>query len=135
MQVAVTSESAANLNAQGVQLQAEGKLREAEDLYKRSLGILESTIGPDDLLIAQSLSNRAALYRKMGEQHEAERIFQIAQRIWKKRGVPNTSDHAVWADQLRPDGLLNRYAEDVQALRNRVESGDSNARTELRNTL
>ena len=63
MEAAVTPESAADLNDQAVRLQAEGKHLEADDLYKKSLAIYESTLGPEDLLVAQSLANRASLYR------------------------------------------------------------------------
>ena len=67
MEVAVTPELAANLNDQAVRLQADGKYLEADGLYKRSLAIWESTLGSEDLLVAQSLANRASLYRVMGE--------------------------------------------------------------------
>ena len=92
MEVAVTPESAAVLNNEAVRLQAEGKYLEADELYKRSVAMWQSTLGPEDLLVAQSLANRASLYRSMGEHHEAERIFQIAQRIWTKRGFPKSYD-------------------------------------------
>src|SRR5215470_9408844 len=135
MEVAVTSESAANLNAQAVKLQSEGKLREAEDLYKRSLVILESTNGPDDLLVAQSLANRASLYRTMGEHHEAERIFQIAQRIWMRRGFPKDYDQPQWADQLENDRTLRKFGAHVRSLRERLATGDPAARSEVAKTI
>jgi len=61
MEAAVNSESAANLNDHAVRLQAEGKTQQADDLYKMSLALWESTLGPEDPLIAQSLANRASL--------------------------------------------------------------------------
>ena len=67
MEVATTPEFAANLNDQAVRFQAEGQYLEADKLYKNSLAIWESVLGLKDPLVAQSLANRAALYRLMGE--------------------------------------------------------------------
>jgi tRNA (mo5U34)-methyltransferase len=98
MEAAATAETAAELNDSAVKLQAEGKHREAEELYKKSLTIWEATVGPEDPLVAQSLSNRASLYRSMGEYHEGERLFQIALRIWKKRGFPRRGEVSARSD-------------------------------------
>src|SRR5215510_1633499 len=135
MKVGGTSESAASLNDRAVGLQAESRWLEADDLYKQSLSIWESQLGPEDLLVAQSLANRASLYRAMGEHHEAERIFQIAQRIWTKRGFPNRYDQPLWADQLDQNRMLRNYGEHVRNLRHRVENGDTAAKAEMAATL
>ena len=101
MEVALTPETAATLNDQAVRLQAEGKYPEARELYKKSLAIWQSTHGPEDVLVAQSLANLASLYRKMHEYHEAEQVFQKAQRIWVKRRWPASYDRQpLWADQF-----------------------------------
>jgi tRNA (mo5U34)-methyltransferase len=131
MNAAVTLESAAALNDQAVRLQAEGKHLEADELYKKSLAIWESILGPEDLLVAQSLANRASLYRTMGVHDEAERIFQIAQRVWTKRGFPKRYDQPLWADQLEKDGMLRNFSAHVRSLRDRLAKGDAAARTEL----
>ena len=135
MEVAVTPESAAVLNNEAVRLQAEGKYLEADELYKRSVAMWQSTLGPEDLLVAQSLANRAALYRSMGEHHEAERIFQIAQRIWTKRGFPKSYDQPLWADQLDQNGMLRHFGLQVRNLRDRLSKGDAAARPEMADTI
>jgi len=63
---------AARLNNLAVTYQNEGRYVEADVLYKESLAIWEHTLGAADPLVAQSLSNRASLYRLMREYHEAE---------------------------------------------------------------
>src|SRR5215813_4400366 len=116
MEVAVTPESAAVLNNDAVKLQAQSKYLEADELYKRSLAIWQSMLGPEDLLVAQSLANRSSLYRTMGEHHEAERIFQIAQRIWTKRGFPKSYTQPLWADELDDKRVLRNYGTRVRNL-------------------
>ena len=135
MEGGTAQESATNLNDQAVKLQAEGKYPEADDLYKKSLAIWESELGPDDRLVAQSLANRASLYRKMGVHDEAERIFQIAQRIWSRRGFPGTGDQPLWADPLQKDGMLRDFGARVRDLRDRTGRGDAAARVEVEDTL
>ena len=104
-------------------------------LYKKSLAIWESTVGPEDLLVAQSLANRASLYREIGEHHEAERIFQLALRIWEKRGLPKNGDTPLWAEQFEKDLTLKRFGTYVRALRQRVESGDPAAKAEVQTVI
>jgi tRNA (mo5U34)-methyltransferase len=135
MEVVATSDAAAELNDRAVGLQGGGKHLEADDLYKKSLAIWEATVGPDDPLVAQSLSNRASLYRAMGEYHEAERVFQLALRIWKKRGLPRNYERPLWSDQFEKDLTLKSFGDYVRDLRKRVESGDSAARSEMGKTL
>jgi tRNA (mo5U34)-methyltransferase len=135
MEVAVTPDSAANLNDQAVKLQAEGKHLEADDLYKKSLAIWESTLGLEDPLVAQSLANRASLYRTMREHHEAERIFQIAQRIWVKRGFPEGYDQPLWADRFENDLTLRNFGAQVRSMRDRMAKGDAAARAEVEENI
>lgn len=135
MEAGVTTESAEVLNDRAVKLQTDGRWLEADELYKQSLAIWESKLGPDDPLVAQSLANRASLYRTMGEHHEAERIFQIAQRIWTKRGFPNRYDQPLWADQLDQNRMLRNFGAHVRNLRSRLEKGDAAAQAEMANTL
>jgi tRNA (mo5U34)-methyltransferase len=135
MEVTATSEAAANLNDQAVELQAQGKYAEADGVYKKSLGIWESRVGPEDPLVAQSLANRASLYRQIGEYHEAERIFQLALRIWKKRGLPKIYDTPLWADQFKEDLTLKQFGAYVHDLRQKVERGDSAAKAEIQRVI
>lgn len=135
MDVTVTPESAAQLNDLAVKLQAEGKYPEADGLYKKSLSIWETTLGAEDALVAQSLSNRAALYRMMNEHHEAERLFQIAQRIWARRGFPKHYDHPLWADQFEQNRALRNYGAHVKSMRERLAIGGGAARAEAAETI
>jgi tRNA (mo5U34)-methyltransferase len=128
MEAVATSDPAAILNDQAVKLQAEGQHRQAEDLYKKSLAIWESSHGSEDLLVAQSLANRASLYRLMGEHHESERLFQIAQRIWAKRGFPTYQEQPLWADRFENNPLLRNYRVYIRNLRDRLLEGDEAAR-------
>jgi tRNA (mo5U34)-methyltransferase len=131
MEAVASPDPAAVLNDQAVKLQAEGQYRQAEDLYKKSVAIWESSLGSEDPLVAQSLANRASLYRLMREHHEAERLFQIAQRIWAKRGLPTYHDHPSWADRFEPNRLLRNYGTHVRSLKDRLSQGDSQARAEV----
>jgi tRNA (mo5U34)-methyltransferase len=135
MEAASTPESAAALNDQAVALQAEGKYLEADALYKKSLAIWESSSDKDERMVAQSLANRASLYRKMGEHHEAERIFQIAQRVWVRRGFPENYDQPLWADRLDQHRMLYRFGADVRSLRDRLTGGEPAARSEMAETI
>jgi len=135
MEAAVTQETAATLNDRAVKLQAERNYPEARELYKKSLEIWQSTRGPEDTLVAQSLFNLASLYRKMREYDEAERVFQLAQRVWLKRGFPATYDQPMWAEQFEKTGLLRTFGSDVRDLRDRLAVGGAEARTEVAETV
>jgi tRNA (mo5U34)-methyltransferase len=135
METAVTPETAVSLNDQAVRLQAQNKYLEADELYKKSLAIWESTVGAGDPLVAQSLANRASLYRAMGEHHEAERIFQIAQRVWVQRGFPRASEGPLWAEELDSRGMLRAFGAHVRNLRDRLTRDEPSARGEMEATL
>ena len=135
MDVAVTPESAAQLNDLAVRAQTELRFSEADDLYKKSLSILEATVGSEDLLAAQSLSNRAALYRMMNEHHEAERLFQIALRIWAKKGFPERYDLPLWSDRLEKDLTLRNFGAHVRGMREKLAGGGAAARAEVMKTI
>src|SRR5437867_8775377 len=135
MDIAIKPDSAAELNDLAVRLQSQGRYLEADELYKRSLAIWEAALGLEDPLIAQSLSNRAALYRQMGEHHEAERLFQIALRIWSKRGFPEHYDTPLWADRLENDLTLRHFGARVRSMRDRLINGDADARSEVAETI
>jgi tRNA (mo5U34)-methyltransferase len=135
-------EFAARLNDLAVLYQAESRFREAEGLYRQSASILEQTLGPTDVKVAQSLSNRASLYRLHHELHEAERLFQIALRIWNQKGWPqpelppqDSGIHMLWADHVERGGTLRNYRRSVRDLRSRVEARSDEARDELSRTI
>jgi tetratricopeptide (TPR) repeat protein len=135
MEVALSPETAATLNDEAVKLQADAKYPEARELYKKSLAIWQSTHGSDDLLVAQSFANLASLYRKMREYDEAERVFQLAQRIWLKRGWPSSYDRPLWADQLESSGLIRNFGADVRDLRDRLPVSDAAAEKDIADIL
>ena len=131
MDMAVKPDSAAELNDLAVRLQNQSRYLEAEELYKRSQVIWEATLGLEDPLVAQSLSNRAALYRQTGEHHEAERLFQIALRIWSKRGFPQQYETPLWADRLEHDLMLRNFGARVRSLRDGLIRGEAGACSEM----
>ena len=61
-------------------LQTQGHYAQAEPLYKRSLNILESTLGPDHPQVILSLDNLASLYRATNRIKMAEMLEQRAKR-------------------------------------------------------
>ena len=114
------SADAITQNNLGVSLQRSGSHHEADDAYKQSLGILEAHHGPKHPAVAQSLSNRASLYRDMQVFPEAERVFQIATRIWNEIGWPHEgSGDMEWSEFPQRD-RLRIYGEQIRALRQRV---------------
>jgi tRNA (mo5U34)-methyltransferase len=135
MDVTASNKSAAELNDLAVVKHREGKHREADDLYQRSTAIWEELLGPGDPLVAQSYSNRAALYREMGVFDEAERVFQIAMRIWSRQGYPSRFDTPLWADVFDKAFTLRNFGANTRRLRERVLQGDSAARGEVMEIL
>lgn len=128
------------LNNLAVIQQSQGNFGDADVLYKKSLSIWESALGPSHPRVAQSLSNRASLYRLLMEFHEAERIYQLALGIWYRQGWPEESDMVsvelsdqkpLWAEQIDAGGVTRQFRISVQALRRRVESGTKDAKVEL----
>ena len=103
--------SAVRLNNLGVRYHAEGKFQESNAAHKECSAILEAG-GPENApLVAKSLANRAALYRTFQEYHEAERLFQIAIRIWERNGAPPASDDEMLsAEVIEENGLLRSFA-------------------------
>ena len=86
---------------------------------------MESLYGPKHPALHQSLSDRAALYREIGELSEAERIFQIASRIWNGTGWPaEGSGEMEWSEFPQRD-RLKVYGERVRGLRDRDRQEDA----------
>ena len=125
------------LNARAVALQAEGRFLEAIDLYKESQAVLESANGGDHPLVAQSLHNRASACRLQGAFDEAERVFQLAIRIWAKRGWPKPGEMTpdAWAERFDRRMQLEEYGKQVKALRQGIEAGDKDAKQKMAHTL
>ena len=110
--------SAVRLNNLGVRYHTEGKFHESNVAHKECSTILEAG-GPETApLLAKSLANRAALYRTFQEYHEAERLFQIAIRIWDRCGPPSPSgDEMLSAEVIEETGLLRSFGREVERLR------------------
>ena len=72
---------ATSLNNLATLYQAQGQYAQAEPLFKRSLAIKESALGPDHPTVATGLENMAALYRKTGRKGEAEALEKRATAI------------------------------------------------------
>jgi tRNA (mo5U34)-methyltransferase len=122
------------LNNLAVVYHAQGRFIDADVTHKRCASVLEA-LGDVPMELAQSLSNRAALYRTFEEYHEAERVFQLAVPVWDRHGwpkgdarwnsenVPDTlSTQMLWADFIGPDGLLRHYSQEVQELKKSPEA-------------
>ena len=69
------------LNDLAEQYRAQGKVAEAEPLYKRALAIREKALGPQHQDVATSLDNLAELYRAQGKVAEAEPLYKRALAI------------------------------------------------------
>jgi tRNA (mo5U34)-methyltransferase len=118
MSMTIPHSSAVHLNNLGVRYHTEGKFRESDAAHKECSAILEAA-GPENApLLAKSLANRAALYRTFQEYHEAERLFQVAMRIWERRGAPAASDDEMLsAEVIEANGLLRNFGREVDRLR------------------
>ncbi len=56
--------------------QAQGRIGEAEPLFKRALAIWEQALRPEHPYVDIALNNLAALYRTQGRNDEAERLLR-----------------------------------------------------------
>jgi tetratricopeptide (TPR) repeat protein len=66
------SNVAAHLNNLAGNYRAQGKLAEAEPLYKRSMDIWEKNFGPDNSLVLYALKSYEDLLQDMGRNSEVE---------------------------------------------------------------
>ena len=122
------------LNNLAVVYHVEGRFLDADLAHKRCVSVLESLGEPRS--VAQSLANRAALYRTFGHYHEGERLFQCAWRLWAQHGRPLADEQQcnledtpeavtakmLWADVFQPNGLLRNYSREVQYLKSNPEA-------------
>ncbi len=76
---------ATSLNNLALLYFAQGKYAEAEPLYKRSLSIAETALGPEHPQVADSLGNYAWLLRETGREAEADKMEARAKTIRAKR--------------------------------------------------
>jgi tetratricopeptide (TPR) repeat protein len=78
----------------GIQYARSGRLDEAEALFKKSIAILEKTVGPMHPDLAKSLNNLAELYRTQNRESEAEAVHQRILAIRERTLGPNHPDVA-----------------------------------------
>ena len=71
--------------------QDQGRYKEAEPLYQRSLVMKEKVLPPDHPEIANTLGNLALLYYHQGRYEEAEPLCQHALAIYEKALPPDHS--------------------------------------------
>jgi nephrocystin-3 len=64
--------------------QAQGRLTEAEPLFKRALDLYAKALPPGHPDVAQSVSNLAALYQMQGRLSEAEPLYKRALELRQK---------------------------------------------------
>ena len=85
-----------------------GRYGDAAPLYKRSIRIMEKTLGPEHRLVATSLNNLAELYRTQGRYDEAEPLYKRSLGIVEKTFGPKHSHVAQnlenFASMLRKTG-------------------------------
>jgi tetratricopeptide (TPR) repeat protein len=75
----------------------EGRDRDAESLYQRSLGILEKTLPPEHFGIASILNNLARIYYRGGRYADAEPLYRRSLSILEKVLGP---EHPAVAESL-----------------------------------
>ena len=129
-------ELAVLLNNLAVVYHTAGKFQEADSLHKQCIAMLDAAFGSQDRRVAQSLANRASLYRTFQEFAEAERIFQLAVRLWDEQGWPSEGEmktniedspsasvgsEMLWADVIQRDRSLRLFGREVRSLRESSE--------------
>jgi tetratricopeptide (TPR) repeat protein len=70
----------------------QGKLKEAEEMYRRALAGYEKALGTDHTPTLNAVNNLGSLYANQGKLKEAEEMFQ--------RGLADTRRH--WVQITRP---------------------------------
>jgi tetratricopeptide (TPR) repeat protein/CHAT domain-containing protein len=83
---------ALRLTEKAAQLDEQGRYAEAEPLLKRSLAIVEKTLGPNHPAVAEPLNALANLYYHQGRYKEAEPLFKRSLAIFEKKFGSNQID-------------------------------------------
>ena len=103
---------ATTLNDLAEAYKAQGRLAEAEPLYRRSLAIREKILGPEHPDVAGALNNLAGLYRLQGLYANAEPLLRRALAIREKSLGPEHGDVAQSLNNLAAlYGAEQRYAD------------------------
>ena len=86
---------ATTLNDLGLLYRAEGKFKDAEPLYRRSLAIRENKLGASNPAVAVSLNNLAGLLAAENRYVEAEQKYRRALAIREKALGPDNPQVAI----------------------------------------
>jgi tetratricopeptide (TPR) repeat protein len=118
---------AITLNSLAGQYQAQSRFADAEPLYKRALGIMEKTLGPDHPDVAITLNNLANGYQARLRFADAEPLYKRALAIQEK-GLGR--DHPFVAGSRNNLASLyrfqGRYADALPLVRTAAENGSEN---------
>lgn len=96
----------------------QGRYAEAEAHYLRALHIFEQALGPDHILVAESLNGLANLYRDQNQYAEAEALFQRALSI-RERHLGQC--HPETAETLYALALLRKIQDKLKDARSFAE--------------
>ncbi len=93
-------------------VQDEGDLKQAEEIIRQAITILEQSRGPDDVLVGQSLSDLAEIVGFRGQYAEAHDIFQRVLAVFTKHSDQRLTARAllkqaeVYLRANRPDEAM-----------------------------
>jgi tetratricopeptide (TPR) repeat protein len=109
----------------------QGRYAEAEPLYRRTLVILEKSVGPEHQRVGIALNNLAEVYRAQGRWEDAARLYPQAIAIVEKNLGP---DHPTLAGLLENYAVvLRRARRDAEALEIDERARDIRARHAIQN--
>jgi len=91
-----------SLNNLALVYQTEGRITDAEPLFKRATAIAETAFGGDNRHLGESLNNLAELYRGQGRLAEAEPLYKRALAIYDKRQCPENVGVTMALNKSRP---------------------------------
>lgn len=99
----------------------QGRLREAEPLWMKTLSLEEKIFGPEHQKLAAPMGALSYLYERMGRYAEAEAVHLLALKIHERNAVENSG--WVAEDLMR--------AAQLSARRGRAEAGEISAKRSL----
>lgn len=109
---------ATSLNGLASVYQLRGQYAQAEQLYRRAIGIWEQSRGPGDPEVATGLNNLATLQFTRGSYEEAEQLLQRALEIRRQElGAGHPFVSAILANLANVQIARGRYAEAEAILR------------------
>ncbi|MBI4533915.1 MAG: tetratricopeptide repeat protein [Candidatus Melainabacteria bacterium] len=107
-------DKATSLNNLADLKRSQGKLSEAEKLYKAALAADEKSLGPEHPALAITLNNLADLYAAQDNQRQANLLYQRAVQIREKSLASNKRDLATYQQALKIDEkILGAWHQDI----------------------